>query len=1395
MTLHRRWRSPDLMLDVNYRDDWVEARYELGHTLWITVTESDGVTVKATAEVTSRYVDYWDDTGFTPSDEDWTPNRPDIQPGDWVFGEVDNGFTTGLQIFTINGAVDVDNDNVSGNLDATWYVGVVDRLDVECHPWGAWGEGWNDVQVKYSEASPDGSVPYLCEWNPGSEWDVDYGQEIAIWVRNPDGNQVINVFQGEAVELVVWKWHQGGHVRPDGVIVYGIYYQNNGSVVAENTQISDDLPLYTSYAGDTSGFPVTIGPGQTITWDMGSVQPGENGYIWVTLDVSASAPEGEGVIAPNCVNISSSTTPEMDPGNEDSCSDPVDVWDDDVELGIDKWSDPGDPTPGQEFIYKLRWCNGRGAAAGPVSLTDTLPAGVTLLEWREAEDWMHFWSEDSFDGTDLVLSAPGLPGNECREVELVMLLEPGVSIGTELVNTAVLDVADDVDLDNNYDEHILHAGPPRYDMAIDKQFHNGELYPGGSFNYFISYFNNGNTVSGVTITETVPVGLIYNGARWGGDQEGENEPLPDPVVDGDLLIWTLDPLSINDSRWFHVDFTIDPDTAPGTEFGNCVEITGDGLDDNPTDNFSCETVIVNPPGPNLGVFKEGRWQNDNQELFYHIEFQNTGSESFFDVPITDTLPLGTGMIDEPWNNFGSPVHNFDLGGNVWQFIVEALHPGDRGDIYFNVALDDASQRPVWYTNIVEIEIPPGDVDSSDNADEDVAFSGGELSRVEFWLNNNGSSNMWGEALPGSTITVTTAYNQYYAWADPDCGGCWNIDDTSPIEAGDVVEVIAGAGIIPVVVTIPDPLTAAVDSATDEVYGQIGGWSERLVEIHGSWDDGYREVISDPSGSYLTAYPDIPHGGSGYIRFTDEIDFATVIYHRPMRSLDLILDIDYGHDWVEARYELGHTMWITVTESDGVTVKATAEVTSQYVDPWHDTGFPSGAQIWTPAPPDLEPQDWVFALVDNGYSSTSQIGEISGELDTGADTVSGTVTAAWFGDPLAAKCEIWGNDGPSLDFMVDPDGGSYLCEFAPTGWNLEPGQDVAVSYDEPDGNRIINVFQESLIAQEIPLNAGWNMISSHVQPEDCDLDTMLAPIAGEMVLLKNGFGDVYWPDMGIDNIGCWNLEHGYQLYMNDAATLPIAGEPVNPQDWPIDLDSGWSLISYLRDGPLGVDQALITLGGELLLAKNGFGQVYWPAFGVNQIGTMAPGQGYQVYLFNPVTLTYPANNTPNQDWSSTSCSTGSWTWMTKQEKCSPRWPRPGRSPPDRTVYTFTLRSDALWSDGTPLTAHDARYGILRNIGPEINSELRWILFDINNAQAYNEGAIGDPDLVGITVLMIPISVSILTGHPLSFHQSCQFLWPGRCLNGLSTLIRMIGPNRKTLSPAAPTGWRSGPMAVQ
>lgn len=69
-------------------------------------------------------------------------------------------------------------------------------------------------------------------------------------------------------------------------------------------------------------------------------------------------------------------------------------------------------------------------------------------------------------------------------------------------------------------------------------------------------------------------------------------------------------------------------------------------------------------------------------------------------------------------------------------------------------------------------------------------------------------------------------------------------------------------------------------------------------------------------------------------------------------------------------------------------------------------------------------------------------------------------------------------------------------------------------------------------------------------------------------------------------------------------------------------------------------------------------------------------------------------------------------------------------PDGLVYTFHLRPDAKWSDGSPVTAQDFAYSFQRILTPTLASEYSYMLWPIKNAEAYNAGKITDFSAVGV-----------------------------------------------------------------
>ncbi len=168
--------------------------------------------------------------------------------------------------------------------------------------------------------------------------------------------------------------------------------------------------------------------------------------------------------------------------------------------------------------------------------------------------------------------------------------------------------------------------------------------------------------------------------------------------------------------------------------------------------------------------------------------------------------------------------------------------------------------------------------------------------------------------------------------------------------------------------------------------------------------------------------------------------------------------------------------------------------------------------------------------------------------------------------------------------------------------------------------------QSLFTHNISLSAGWNMISTYIIPDDIDFDAIMNAVKTSVVIAKNNAGQVYFPEFEINDIGNWNINEGYQVFMSQSETLEITGLKVTPETNGIPLVSGWNIISYLRDSQMAIVDALasITDDGNLVIAKDNLGNIFYPEFEIDSIEFMQIGQGYQIFVLSNDTLVYPEN---------------------------------------------------------------------------------------------------------------------------------------------------------------------------
>lgn len=161
-------------------------------------------------------------------------------------------------------------------------------------------------------------------------------------------------------------------------------------------------------------------------------------------------------------------------------------------------------------------------------------------------------------------------------------------------------------------------------------------------------------------------------------------------------------------------------------------------------------------------------------------------------------------------------------------------------------------------------------------------------------------------------------------------------------------------------------------------------------------------------------------------------------------------------------------------------------------------------------------------------------------------------------------------------------------------------------------------------QAVNLKSGWGIMSTYIDPTTPNIATVFAPVVANLIIIKDKNGQVYWPGFGLNVINTMSIGEGYQVFMSNQAMLTISGTQIIPENTPISLSQNWNLTGYLRTSSMSVETAWSTINSVIVIAKDEDGQVYWPGFGLNMIGQLQPGKGYQIKLSAPATLTYPAN---------------------------------------------------------------------------------------------------------------------------------------------------------------------------
>ncbi|MCK5327337.1 MAG: hypothetical protein KAR36_01930, partial [Candidatus Latescibacteria bacterium] len=283
------------------------------------------------------------------------------------------------------------------------------------------------------------------------------------------------------------------------------------------------------------------------------------------------------------------------------------------------------------------------------------------------------------------------------------------------------------------------------------------------------------------------------------------------------------------------------------------------------------------------------------------------------------------------------------------------------------------------------------------------------------------------------------------------------------------------------------------------------------------------------------------------------------------------------------------------------------------------------------------------------TGTPHVCDYYGELATfeGYPLQLGDVVQAM--DPNGIFCGrtvVWHDVGDYAVHVAGDDPESPADEGADPGDPIEfflnkayPDTSVAPLWAESGSWQYDAGFTQSTV-QEIPMDAGWNLFSFHVEPLNDSLEVMLDPSLGDRYDYVGGYVNGQWdtwkrgrPDFANDlKVLC--PEQGYWIELSAADVFLVSGIRV-PPDRSIPVDAGWNLVSYLPLRCDSLEHAFTSLddhhdyvagyvGGQWDTWKRGR-----PDF-ANDLKVLCPGQGYWLNMNTPDVLIYPAEGVLRED---------------------------------------------------------------------------------------------------------------------------------------------------------------------
>ncbi len=393
-------------------------------------------------------------------------------------------------------------------------------------------------------------------------------------------------------------------------ITYTVTLVNNGPSNATSVEVSDPLPAGLTFVSDNAS-PGSYDP-TTGLWTIGTVPTTAEPVLTIQANVASPNP------TTNTASIATADQFDPDPGNNTASATETPQQ---ADLSVTKTVSNATPDVGDMITYTVGVTNRGPDAATNVTLTDLLPAGLTLVSATP--------SQGTYNPTTGLWTAGAVP----TTTEPTLTIQANVVSPNTQTNTATISHADQFDPVTNNNTAAATETPQRADLVLLKTVSDPTPNVGDTITYTVTVVDDGpSDATGVTVTDLLPAGTTFVAATA---SEGTYDPASGLWAAGTVTTTTRQSL------------TITAQVVSANPSANTASIShADQFDPNPANNT--DTASVNPQHSDLALLKtvSDFTPNVGDTITYTVTLVNNGPSNATSVEVSDPLPAGLTFVSD-----------------------------------------------------------------------------------------------------------------------------------------------------------------------------------------------------------------------------------------------------------------------------------------------------------------------------------------------------------------------------------------------------------------------------------------------------------------------------------------------------------------------------------------------------------------------------------------------------------------------------------------------------------------------------------------------------------------------------------------------------------------------------